>query len=112
MTYKLFPDDERVPSQVKWVDIHVDNREWVIVRNYDAFVAYIEANGIPDLISFDHDLQGFYWEGDDLRENTGNTCAKWLIEYCRDRNLPRPKFFIHSMSVVGQRNIWNTLMGP
>jgi hypothetical protein len=43
---KLFLDDVRMPP----------DQTWDIVRNYDAFVAYITAHGVPDIIAFDHDL--------------------------------------------------------
>ena len=31
-------------------------KKWVVVKNYDEFTEYIEKNGIPDYISFEHDL--------------------------------------------------------
>ena len=30
--------------------------EWIIVKNYDQFIAKIEERGLPSMISFDHDL--------------------------------------------------------
>ena len=30
--------------------------DWDIVRNYDEFINYILKNGLPSVISFDHDL--------------------------------------------------------
>ena len=42
----LYLDDVRTPK--------ADN--WEVVRNYDEFTTYITRHGIPDLISFDHDL--------------------------------------------------------
>ena len=43
---KLFLDDIRKPPDV----------DWFIVRNYNQFIDWIDKNGLPDIISFDHDL--------------------------------------------------------
>ena len=49
---KLYLDDQRTPIE----------KGWTVVRNYKEFVAYIENNAMPDIISFDHDLQsGEMW---------------------------------------------------
>ncbi len=105
---KLFLDDIRNPK----------TEGWEIVRNYDDFVKYITVNGLPDEISFDHDL------GDDIaRENvengmskrkarllkkeskSGYDCAKWLCEYCWGNGLPLPSWNVHSANPVGRDNI-------
>jgi hypothetical protein len=52
----LFLDDERNIQNVFWVDYPKDISNYVIVRNYDQFVQFIEEKGIPDYISFDNDL--------------------------------------------------------
>ena len=54
MSYHLFLDDARKPSDVKWIELPLVN--WTIVRNYKEFVETIIKNGIPTTISFDHDL--------------------------------------------------------
>jgi len=66
------------------------------VYNYADFVEYITQNGLPDFISFDHDL------GED---ESGYDCAKYLVEYCIEYNLPLPKFSVHSQNPVGKENI-------
>ena len=43
------------------------------VYNYKEFVAYLQHYGLPDFISFDHDL------GEEL---SGYDCAKYLLDYC------------------------------
>jgi hypothetical protein len=43
---KLYLDDIRTPK----------TKGWDIVRSYDEFVKWIEENGLPDKLSFDHDL--------------------------------------------------------
>lgn len=99
--------------------------DWDIVRNYDEFINYILKNGLPSVISFDHDLAdehyvpSEYWDNYDLskefqesqsyREKTGNDCAKWLLEYCYENNLKLPQCMVHSANPVGADNIRKTL---
>lgn len=104
-SYKLFLDDERQPNQVTWVNIHIDNRPWVVVKSYEEFVAHIEANGLPDFVSFDHDLAFGHYHGDFTGEKTGLDAAKWMTQYCETHKLKFPWFAVHSMSSVGRVNI-------
>lgn len=115
---KLFLDDERKPSDVTWIDI--GSGPWEIVRSYDEAVAWVQQNGFPDVISFDHDLG---YEKFDTNENgiivvtdsrpapSGFDFAKWLIEYDMDLSpgfdgFPEDfKFTVHSMNPVGAKNI-------
>lgn len=110
--YKLFLDDERLPSHVKWVEM--PNGPWVVVRNYDHFVKYITQHNMPTFVSFDHDLSmEHYVEGyagkdptyETYKEKTGMDCAKWLVEYCIEYNLDFPDYQVHSMNPVGSKNI-------
>ena len=58
-TYNLFLDDVRNPKdccQYMPDAKFYFNSEFVIVRNYDEFVNFIRKNGLPNIISFDHDL--------------------------------------------------------
>ena len=102
--YNLFLDDDRDPEDVFQYmkhPIYLINDDWEIVRNYDDFVKIIQEKGIPDKISFDHDL-GIIKS----IEKTGYDCAKWLIYYCLDNNKKIPaEIFIHSMNPVGSANI-------
>lgn len=118
MSYNLFLDDVRIPKNVfKYTNnpiyISVD---WVIVRTYDEFIKYVEENGIPEIISFDHDLSDehlSYQEQfsnrdiyDVVEEKTGFHCAKWFIDYCIDNEKELPTdILIHSMNPVGSLNI-------
>lgn len=104
----LFLDDIRNPTdcllymQAKIQDIEIYHKEWQIVRSYDEFVAWIETNGLPDFISFDHDL-GLPEE--QTEELNGMSCAKWLVNYCLDNDLKLPDFVVHSSNPAGARNI-------
>jgi hypothetical protein len=86
---KLYLDDIRIPK----------TKGWDIVRSYDEFVKWIEKNGLPDEVSFDHDLGE---EG----TKTGYDAAKWLVQYCYSNTLPfLPEFNVHSANPVGKANI-------
>lgn len=71
--------------------------DFIWVKNFEEFASFIEKNGLPEFVSFDHDL------GAGLKK--GLDCAEWLIGYCRQRNLKLPKFFVHSANPNGQREI-------
>lgn len=94
---------------------------WFGVRSYKEFVEFIEKNGLPEFISFDHDLADEHYDDyfdnylkpesevklkyDQYKEKTGYDCAKWLIEYCEKNNLELPLYQIHSFNSVGRFNI-------
>ena len=113
MTYHLFLDDERHPWSVSWVKI--PEAVWQVVRNYDEFVETIETYGIPTFVSFDHDLADAHYvamlnevEGrpsDYGTEKTGFECAKWLVDYCIDREIKFPGYEVHSMNPIGSKRI-------
>lgn len=109
---RLFLDDERMPIDcakymyTRLSNVTVYHEKWEIVRNYDEFVDYIKTEGLPDIISFDHDL-GFYKNPTDYdkKEKTGYDCAKWLVDYCIDNKKKLPEFLVHSMNPIGYQNI-------
>jgi hypothetical protein len=119
----LFLDDFRIPEDAFKYTHNSDylKLKWDIVRDYDAFVKYIKRNGMPDMISFDHDLADVHYEIQDEeslkklhesedREKTGFDCAKWVIDYCIDNNKKLPLILIHSMNPVGSENIKNLFL--
>lgn len=71
--------------------------DFVWVHNFDEFTSYIMKNGLPQFVSFDHDL------GKGLQK--GYDCAKWLISYCKQVGKKLPMFFVHSANPNGQREI-------
>lgn len=120
MGYNLFLDDVRMPKEAaEYMKLPIYNSvEWSIVRNYYAFVAIIEGKGIPDVVSFDHDLADEHYDPsivgcesydqiyDMFDEKTGYHCAKWLIDYCIGINEKLPaQVYIHSMNPAGSMNI-------
>lgn len=113
---KLFLDDNRKPYDVFRTTINpvYESNDWSIVKSYDEFVNHIEKNGLPEIISFDHDLSfDHYYEKnqkgsldyENFTEKTGYHCGQWLIEYCKNNKLTLPKWFVHSANPVGSENI-------
>lgn len=117
----LWLDDYRDPyiNNENKVPSGFDQIIWV--KNYSEFTDYILSNGLPDLISFDHDLAPEhytpeeYWydynasknyqEAQNYKEKTGADCADWLVRYCNKENLKIPNYTIHSANPVGSDNI-------
>ncbi len=106
---KLFLDDQR-KTPVGFERVY----------NYPEFVSFVEKNGLPDFISFDHDLADeHYKEGaknnfvnfdySNVAEKTGYDCAKWLIEYCLKNNLEMCEYDVHSLNICGRHNIVSVL---
>lgn len=106
----LFLDDIRYPLDAyHYTEQDMFLREdWHVVRNYAQFVSRILEKGLPEMISFDHDLADEHYLEQDSQEyveKTGYDCAKWLIEYCMDHDAELPEFYCHSMNPVGKENI-------
>lgn len=106
MAKKLFLDDVRpVPSG------------WELVKSYGEFVDWVAANGVPDVVSFDHDLAPEHydpnWDNPDrnidyasMNFKTGYDCAKHLV------GIGVPKLVrVHSWNVAGAANIANVFRG-
>lgn len=88
---KLFIDDERFPV----------NDDWTIVRTSEEAIEFTKKNGIPSLISFDHDLG---------KDDTSIIFLNWLIDRVLDREYTIPDDFnwvIHSQNPIGAKNIEN-----
>lgn len=121
MKKALYLDDQRTPTTT------INGYEpWAVVRNYDEFVAWITENGVPDLISFDHDLAEEHIEDyfkqklsigyqqpdyDSYKEKTGLDCARWLVEHCQENNLQIKSVSVHSHNPVGGANIQSLING-
>lgn len=127
MSYKLYLDDYRQPVMsfklmLKRVGenramVYLD--EWVVVKHYAEFIQTIKEKGMPELISFDHDLADAHYnekyqngkidyDNEDFNKNyfkTGYHCARWLLEYCTENELEIPPCLVHSQNPVGVQNI-------
>jgi hypothetical protein len=116
MGYNLFLDDIRYPEDAANYmhpdfNCHYRMKEWVIVRTYKEFVETVKSRGLPDMVSFDHDLADIHYnpktqvQGFEYQEETGYDCTKWLVDYCMDNNLEFPQYLVHSQNQVGAENI-------
>ena len=131
----FFLDDQRNPehaylhldtgipkvSLVEHSDIHQD--DWVIMRTYDEFVKCVKYLGLPDVVSFDHDLDEehikHYFmvtqdtgviEYGNLKVKTGKHCADFLVQEWVKQGKPKPiKTFVHSANRWGQIEIKKVL---
>jgi hypothetical protein len=107
---KIYLDDVRTP---------VDS-DWVVVRDYDAFVSNILYYGLEnvDLISLDHDLgdtamveyynnvkHNYKLEYQNITEKTGYDCCKFLVDHSMDNNIPLPLVYVHSANPIGSANM-------
>lgn len=121
MKKALYLDDVRTPTETM-----PGYEPWTVVRNYEEFTAWITENGIPDMISFDHDLadehiedyykqigeQGYQQPSyDQFTEMTGLNCADWLVTYCQNNNAELKKCCVHSHNPVGAANIQSLING-
>lgn len=123
---RLFLDDNRIPIDCATymyrfgVDCRIYHEEWIIVRSYKQFVEWIKANGLPDMIAFDHDLADVpelkesldineWFDLENNREYTGNDCAKFIVQYCQQHSLELPDCTVHSANPDGKKNIIATL---
>jgi hypothetical protein len=106
MKYNLFLDDIREPKDVTWIKL--PEVDWFIVRNYKEFVDSIKKKGLPQMVSFDHDLAPEHYafnNSNNSDEPTGYDCAKWLVEFCQCHHKQFPQYYIHSMNPAGVKNI-------
>jgi len=119
----LYLDDIRNPNKQTHIDISFyDKVIWV--KGYVDFVNWILVNGLPDSISFDHDLSpqhyapkkhlvGTYriWrkENETVFPN-GLTCAKFLVAYCNEKKVQLPTWTIHSLNPIGSYEMVLELM--
>ncbi|BDD08052.1 hypothetical protein FUAX_04840 [Fulvitalea axinellae] len=96
---KLFLDDLR---SVEMIYGEGSGADFDIVRTYEAFVEYIQKNGLPDFISFDNDL-GMDTSGKHVAPD-GYAATKWLV-YESGLDLKELKFKVHSANPVASKQI-------
>lgn len=122
----LWLDDIRDPKLGDWLLSYAPQFAYegqvIWVKNHEDFVKWIRENGLPDQISFDHDLGipaqlKFREKGASKRESrrlakeekSGMDCAKWLVDYCLDNDIDLPKWGVHSANPTGAENIRSLL---
>ena len=107
---RLYLDDVRTPT----------SDEWIIVRNYDEFVAEIKKWGLDEfeIISLDHDLgegamveyytnvkNNFTLNYENIEEKTGMDCCRFLVSESMSKNIPLPQIYVHSANPIGSANM-------
>lgn len=113
MSYNMFLDDIRMPS-----DVGLHDPLFRIARSMDEALDMIQIRGWPQFVSFDHDLGMKVQEAPNFESTilvateeeapTGYDFAKWLCE--RDQDTPwmkevNFKWNVHSANPVGAANI-------
>jgi hypothetical protein len=95
MTYRMFIDDERFPPN--------DGKEWVIVRSSYEAMAMVADRGVPNFISYDHDLG---------EKDTSIIFIHWMMYLYLDGDISvfPTEFAVHSQNPVGARNITALLL--
>ena len=121
MKYYIYLDDVRTP--IPNPSTH-EISEWIVVRNYDEFVAKVTEIGLENiaLISLDHDLgdtammewrtnvcRNFTLNYDNIEEKTGMDCAHWVVNKAVSTGIYLPITYVHSANPVGAENISNLI---
>lgn len=114
--YALFLDDRRQVYDVKWVQLSGD-LNWLVAKSYGEFVSYIMDLGLPEFVSFDHDLAEIHYKVS-IQENyepgpvydygpekTGMDAVKWLVDYCMVHKKKLPKYAVHSLNGVASQRM-------
>lgn len=94
----MFLDDVRALNEIIGEE-EILAREWTVARSSDDAITQVFLFGMPELISFDHDLGG---------EDTSMQFLKWLTEEWLDGKFGDcsiPDYQIHSANPVGSANI-------
>lgn len=107
----LWVDDERDPyatifrCDYTWVEhvvgkINPGNWNVIWLKNYKQFTNWIELEGLPDVICFDHDL------GEQL---TGKDCANYLMDILVEKDMLGPVVRCQSSNPGGKQDILNLI---
>lgn len=116
---KLFLDDVRQPYDVfrDTIDpVYEQNATWSVVRSFAEFCAWITEHGVPDMVSFDHDLTIDHYRPEHQHNidytqlhATGLDAALWLIAHCRTNGVSLPAYRVHSANPEGRLHIEHAL---
>ena len=103
----IWIDDIRDPQESiwqNWIKKNFGTNDFDItwIKSYKEFVDFVNKNGLPSNVSFDHDLGDVE---DPDNEKTGYDCAKYIVDYCMDHNRDIPNYRIQSDNGPGAENI-------
>lgn len=122
-SYHLFLDDERNPYDSRTMAYmkmrggpDYKNMIWEVAKNFEEFQLIVDQKGIPEFISYDHDLSSEHYDvsmyhGEDayneksvnFTEKTGRECAEYLCS--KLQGAPHPRYIIHSMNPLAVSRI-------
>lgn len=101
---KLFIDDLRTICDVYHCS---ETNDFDIARDFTSAIEYMQRNGCPKFISFDHDL-GLECDSNGV-ELSGFAVVKWMVEKDLDSNgtfIPVGfTYYVHSANPQGKENI-------
>ena len=107
---RLYLDDVRTPI----------DKDWIVVRNYDEFIAAIKLHGLGnfEVISLDHDLgegamieyytnvkNNYMLDYNNIEERTGMDCCRYLVSESMNEKIPLPQIYVHSANPIGSANM-------
>jgi hypothetical protein len=107
---RLYLDDIRTPV----------DEDWIVVRNYDEFVAQIKLRGLGnfEVISLDHDLgegamveyytnvkNNYVLDYNNINERTGMDCCRYIVSESMNEKIPLPQIYVHSANPIGAANM-------
>lgn len=106
----LYLDDIRTPN----------DKEWIVVRNYEQFVNRINQHGLENIevISLDHDLgdsamveyynnvkDNYTLDYNNISEKTGYDVCKFIVNRSIETGIPLPQIYVHSANPIGSGNM-------
>jgi hypothetical protein len=106
----IYLDDVRTPN----------DKEWIVVRNYDQFVNRINQHGLENIevISLDHDLgdsamveyynnvkDNYTLDYNNIHEKTGYDACKYIVNKSIETGIPLPQIYVHSANPIGSGNM-------
>ncbi|MEK6880951.1 MAG: cyclic-phosphate processing receiver domain-containing protein [Nanoarchaeota archaeon] len=115
--YYLFLDDFRDVDFIKEKYPLLNKYQWIIAKSFKGFRETVLRNGLPEFVSFDHDLADEHYEYayanaipySKFKQLTGLECALWLVGFCCGKGLELPKWEVHSFNKQGKENIISVL---
>ena len=109
MNVLLWLDDIRDPIHdkkwlLKFAPEFLNTGQVVWVKSYHEFTSWIELNGLPTKIAFDHDL-GFEPDSEVIAKSGYDACH-WLLNYCMDNDIELTTQFVYQTdNIVGKENM-------
>lgn len=94
----IFLDDYRKPNKYVNMNINRVYQAYNAQEFYDLLPKLYKKYNRIDEVWFDHDLGP-------VECGTGYECAKYLVDFCINHDMPLPEYHIQSANPVGSANI-------